>query len=80
MKVSELVSKAEMFHLPKARNLRDVGWADGYMLVRFRSKPTLWIYGPDIPAEELPKLLRVPYPDKLFTQNIKNKFRCHKAG
>ena len=80
MRVPELLAKVEMLPVPKARNLRAVGWADGYMVVRFWTGPTQWIYGPNIPEDERDKLLRVPYPDKIFDSNIKSKFRAYKVG
>lgn len=79
MKVSEVLAKADMRPVPRAKNLGRIGWADGYMPVRFRGKPTIWIYGPDIPEAERDKILRVPFPDKLFSTNIRAKYRCHKV-
>jgi len=69
-----------MTPLPKARNLDCIGWTDGYLLVRFKGRSDRYIYGPDIPQEEYDKLLRVPYPDRIFTSNISKKFKCHKVG
>ena len=80
MKVSELLAKAAMQPVPKARNLLLIGWADGYMPVRFRSKPTIWIYGPAIPEVERDKIIRVPFPDRQFNCAIKNKYQCFKVG
>ena len=75
MKTSELLAKVEMLPVPKAKNLRAVGWADGYMVVQFWSSPQRWIYGPKIAEAELGKILRVPYPDALFQNNIKKRVR-----
>lgn len=80
MKVSEILAGASMRPVPRGRNIGSIGWVAGYMPVTFKGRPTIWIYGPDIPAEEMDKILRVPYPDKLFTTNIKNKFKCHKVS
>ena len=78
MKVSELLSKAEMTPVHRGRNVKQVGCVDGYFLVRFHTG-ALWVYGPNVPDGECEKLLRVPYPDKLFTINIKNKFKAYKV-
>jgi hypothetical protein len=78
MRVPELLAKVEMRPVSKARNLREIGWADGYMVVRFQT--STWIYGPNIAEVERDKLHRVPYPDKLFTTNIKNKYRAYKVA
>jgi hypothetical protein len=79
MKVSELLAQAKPQRLPKARNLDRIDWIDGYLLVWFKSSPALWVYGPAIPEVEKDKLLRVPYPDKLFSTNIKAKYRAFKV-
>ena len=42
-------------------------------MVQFKGRPDRWIYGPAIPQDEVAKILRVPYPDKIFTTNIRNK-------
>jgi hypothetical protein len=80
MKVPELLAKVEMRPVSKARNLREIGWADGYMVVRFWTGPSLWIYGPAIPEVKRDQILANPYPDSLFTKAIKNKFQCHHVG
>lgn len=80
MKVSEVLANADMRPVAKGRNLRSIGWWEGYMPSRFSGKPTIWIYGPGIPEVERDKIHRVPYPDKLFTLNIKNKYRAYKVG
>jgi hypothetical protein len=80
VKVSELISRTVPKPVTKGRNLDQVGWCDGYLLVRFRNRSTLYIFGPDIEEVERDKLLRSPYPDKLFTTNIKNKYKCHKVN
>jgi len=64
----------------RGKNLHRIAWTDGYMLVQFRGRDDRYVFGPSIPASELDKILRNPYPDRLFTTNIKNKFRCHKVG
>lgn len=80
MTISELLANATPVSVTKGKNLSMIGWHGGYLVVRFRGRPTQWIYGPGIPEEEFSKIMRVPYPDKLFTSNIKNKYQCHKIG
>ena len=72
--------KFDLKPVPKARNLDLIGWSEGYVLVQFKGRSQQWIYGPAIPEDEVAKVLRVPYPDKIFTLCIKNKFKCHKIG
>jgi hypothetical protein len=64
----------------RGKNLHRIAWTDGYMLVQFRGREDRYIFGPEIPASELDKILRNPYPDKIFTQCIRNKYRAHKVG
>jgi hypothetical protein len=71
--------KFELHDVKKGRNLKRIGWTAGYMLVQF-ARPQQYIFGPNIPEPELAKILANPFPDRLFTTNIKNKFRCHKVG
>ena len=80
MKVSELFAKAEMKPISRGKNLDLLGWVDGYLLVVFRGRPTRYIFGPNIPESEFHKILKNPFPDRLFTTNIKNKFQCHKVN
>ena len=79
MKVSELLVKAPMVRVPKAHNLAEVSWVDGYMLVRFQFRGQLYCFGPDIPKEEYDKIMRVPFPDKIFVSAIKNKYKVYKV-
>ena len=72
--------KFDLVSVPKAKNLHLIAWTDGYVMVQFKGKPDRWIYGPAIPQDEVAKILRVPYPDKIFTSNIRNKYRAHKVG
>jgi hypothetical protein len=69
----------EMRQVKRARNLDAIAWHDGYMLVRFKGRPDRYVFGPSIPRAEFDKVLANPYPDRLFTTNIKNKFQCHKV-
>ena len=46
MKVSELLSKAEMKPVAKGRNVKQVGCVDGYFLVRFHTG-ALWCLRPE---------------------------------
>lgn len=80
MKVSELINRTTMQIVKYGRNLDVLGWTEGYLVVRFRGRPTLYVYGPDIPEDEIGKLLRTPFPDALFENNIKSKFKCHKVS
>ncbi len=64
--------------IPKAKNLDQIGWSGGYMLVQFKGRPMRYVFGPNIPETEFDKILANPYPDRLFTTNIRNKFKCHK--
>lgn len=79
MKVYELIAKVSMHPVPKGRNLREVGWADGYLVVRFTG-PAMWIYGPQIPEVKRDQLLKNPFPDSLFQKSIKSKFKAFKVG
>jgi hypothetical protein len=73
--------KFEPIHVvTRGRNLHRIAFANGYMLVQFRGRPDQYIFGPDIPDSELDKILKNPYPDRLFTTNIKNKFKCAKVS
>lgn len=79
MKVSEIVTNAEPHPVIKARNLSSIAWHSGYLVVKFKGRSTLYIFGPNIPEAEQDKILANPFPDRLFTTNIKNKYRCHKV-
>ena len=79
MKASELFAKATMHVVRKGRNVKYIGWCDGYILVRFQH-PALYIYGPNVPELKLTQILNNPYPDALFNRAIKNKFQCFKAA
>jgi hypothetical protein len=70
--------KFDLQPVPKAKNLDRVGWSNGYVLVQFKGRPDRYIFGPAIPESEVSKVLKNPFPDRLFTTNIKNKFQCHK--
>ena len=70
--------KFDLEHVLKAKNLDLIGWSGGYVLVQFKGRPQQWLYGPDIAEDEVAKVLRVPYPDKIFTLCIKNRFKCHR--
>lgn len=58
----------------KGRNVIAAGWKNGVLRVAFAGKggAKFWLYK-GVPEAEFEKLRRVPYPDKLFTTNIKNK-------
>ena len=65
--------------LPKGRNLRRIGWHDGWLTVQFASGST-YRYGPGVEREVAEKLLRVPFPDKLFTQIVKDTYDCKRIS
>jgi hypothetical protein len=80
MKVSDLISRTVLRPVRKAKNLDTLGWCDGYLLVRFKGRDTLYIYGPNIAEAERDKILANPYPDALFTRlREKHKWQCHKV-
>ena len=60
----------------KGSNVIGVGYKDGVLRVCFAGKdgPRFWRY-PGVPADEFVKLSRSPYPDRLFTTNVRNKFK-----
>jgi hypothetical protein len=66
MKVSEIIANANPQTVGRGRNLYKIGWASGYLVVTFRGRNTIYVYGPNIPEAERDTLLRVPYPDHLF--------------
>ena len=63
----------KMFAL-KGRNVIAAGWQGGTLRVAFASKEgaRFWRYK-GVPEAEFEKLKHVPYPDKIFTSNIKGK-------
>lgn len=65
--------------IKRGRNLARIGWHDGFLTVQFRGRHSVYEYGPGVPRERAEQLMRVPYPDKLFTQVIKDKFPCRKV-
>ena len=79
MKVSDLISRTVLQFVTKAHNLSQVGWCDGYLLVRFRGRSTLYVFGPDIAEAEFDKILKNPYPDALFSK-LKKHWSCYKVG
>ena len=62
--------------VPRAKNLDRIGFNAGYLFVIFRGQPAHYLFGPAIPRENFDKLLRSPYPDKLFSQIIRGKYQC----
>jgi hypothetical protein len=64
----------------RGRNLEQIGWNAGYVLVQFRGRPAQYVFGPAIPREHVEKILRVPFPDRQFELTIKKKFQCKKIG
>lgn len=80
MRVSELISRTVPVTVAKGRNLDTVGWCDGYLLVRFRGRGTLYIYGPDVAQADAAKIPHNPYPDALFSKlRKKHEWKCHKV-
>lgn len=80
MTTTEVVQRANLVPVPKARNLDCIGWHDGYMVVKFKRSLDLWIYGAGIPEVKRDQILANPYPDSLFDKAIKKKYRCHKVN
>ena len=81
MKTSDLLREVEMKPVSKGRRIRSVGSAHGYLVVRFWGSDATYIYGPNIPEAERDKLLRVPFPDSLYTKTIKEKYQhCKVEG
>ena len=72
--------KFDLQSVPKAKNLDRIGWSNGYVLVQFKGRPDRYVFGPSIPQTEVEKVIKNPFPDRLFTTNIKNKFQCKKLG
>ena len=68
MKVSEILANSKPNYLPKARNLDCIWWHAGYLVVRFKGWPALYVYGPNVPEEKRDMLLKNPYPDALFSK------------
>ena len=79
MKVSDLIARTVPQFVTKAHNLDQIGWCDGYLLVKFKSSYSLWVYGPAIPELKRDQILANPYPDSLFEKAIKSKYQSHKA-
>ncbi len=80
MKVSDLISRTVPQLVTKAHNLDRIGWCDGYLLVRFRGRSTLYIYGPNIAEAEYDKILKNPFPDRIFKLVIRDRYHCYKVG
>lgn len=74
MKTSEVISKAGMRIVPNAKNIFQVGWHGGYLVVEFRRGDSLWLYGPAVPEVKRDQIIANPYPDSLFHKAIKSKF------
>ena len=78
MTVSDLISRTVPQPVAKAKNLDMLGWCDGYLLVRFKGRDTLYIYGPNIAEAERDKIASNPYPDALFCK-LKNHWKVYKV-
>ena len=79
MKASEILPNANLQPVSRGRNLYKIGWYDGYLVVTFRGRDTIYVYGPAIPEAERDTLLRVPYPDHLFCNHRdKQGWKCFK--
>lgn len=72
--------KFDLKPVPRAKNLRFIGWNGGYVLAQYRGHDDQYIYGPDCPQSEVEKVMKNPFPDRIFTSCIKNKFKCHKVS
>ena len=54
--------KFDLKHVPKAKNLDQIGWSGGYMLVQFKGRPTRYVFGPNIPESRVRQDTREPVP------------------
>ena len=63
-------------HKTKGWNLLAVGWRDGVLTCEFPGGRQYRYAG--VPEEECAKLIRSPFPDKLFTSNIKGKYTAER--
>lgn len=79
MKVRELLENTKMHKVTRGTNIDLIGQHEGYVVVKFRSKDDMWIYGSDIPEGTAASILRVPFPDKHFTLKVKNPFKAYKV-
>ena len=79
MKVSELLAKASPQPVTRAKNLGTIAWVDGYLVVRFRGRPQIYVFGKagGIAEVERDKIMRSPYPDGLFDK-LKKHWKCYK--
>lgn len=64
-------------HATKGHNLIGVGWEDGVLRCAFAGKDgkRFYRYG-NVPEAEFVKLRNSPFPDRIFTTNIKAKYTC----
>ena len=72
--------KFDLSEVARGKNLHLIGWNSGYLLVKFRGRAQQYVFGPDIPEAEFANILSNPFPDRIFTTNIKSKFQCAKLG
>ena len=81
MKISEIITGAEPLRLVgQGKNLGCIGWFAGYLMVTFRGRGTVYIYGPNVAEAELAKIASNPYPDALFTKlKKKHGWQCKKV-
>jgi hypothetical protein len=64
-------------HATKGHNLVGVGWGNGVLRCAFAGKEGKRFYRySNVPEAEFVKLRNSPFPDRLFTSNIKGKFTC----
>lgn len=71
----ECPPKFKMF-ATRGVNLIAVGWEEGVLRCAFAGKDgaKFWQYA-GVPEAECEKLKRSPFPDKLFSTNVRNKFK-----
>lgn len=78
MKISDILA-VPMQPVTRARNLDSIAWKDGYLLVRYQGRPTLYVFGPDISEAQKDSILKNPYPDRLFNVwRVKFCWKSHK--
>jgi hypothetical protein len=81
MKVSEIIANANPQTVGRGRNLYKIGWYDGYLVVTFLGRDTIYIYGKEgggIAEVEQIKILANPYPDALFSR-LKKHWKFYKV-
>lgn len=81
MKVSAILQGATMKPVPKAKRMSVAGWYAGYLVVGYKGSAAKYIYGPNVDAGELDKLMRAPFPESLLDKlKKKHGWQTHKVA